>query len=153
MFAGLSHAEAVRWMRAKIRRMVLKRLRLMTKDECAIMSWNSFYPRVTQKYGVLIDGWPLEFIPFKDLSKSTSSLPILEMLWLRWKVGQTFFRKATLEEMSALEAMGAFAKPKRARRSDFCVVRGQHRNPKTRSKRVKRKTIKCPPTVPDDADI
>ncbi|RDX43517.1 hypothetical protein OH76DRAFT_1474823 [Lentinus brumalis] len=116
------------------------------------MSWSSFDRRVTQKYSVLIDGWPFELVPFKDLSKSTSSLSVLDTLWLRWKVGQTFFRKATLEEMSALEASGAFAKPKRARRSDFCVVRGQHRNPDTRSKRVKQKTIKCPAIVPDGAD-
>lgn len=116
------------------------------------MSWSLFYRRVTWKYGVLIDGWPLELVPFKDLSKSTSSLPVLETLWLRWKIGQTFFREATLEEMRALEAMGAFAKQKRARRSDFCVVRGQHRNPATRSKRLKRKTIKCPAIVPEGAD-
>ena len=104
------------------------------------------------KYGVLIEGCPLDLIPFEDLSKSSSSLPVLEMLYLRWKSGATCFRQATPEEMLGLEGSGAFAKPLRARRLDYNVVRGQHRNPKTRSKRVKPKTIKCPPMVPEGAD-
>ncbi|KAI0698985.1 hypothetical protein C8T65DRAFT_697818 [Cerioporus squamosus] len=149
---GLSYAQAVKWMHAKIRRMIRKRLRLITKDERAVMHWRSFYRNVTLKYGVLIEGWPVEFVPFEDLSKSMSSLRLLEMLWLRWKVGKTYFREATLEEMAVLWASGAFAKPIRPRRSDYNVVRGQHRDPETRSKRVRPKTIKCPPTVPEGAD-
>ncbi|TFK79680.1 hypothetical protein K466DRAFT_648836 [Polyporus arcularius HHB13444] len=144
-------------MQEKIRRMIRKRLNaqcpgLITKDEKAVMHWTSFHRGVTLKYGVLIEDWPLDIVPFGDLSKTTSSLVLLEMLWLRWKIGKTYFREATLEEMAALWASGAFAKPVRPRRSDYCVVRGQHRDPETRSKRVKPKTIKCPPTVPEGAD-
>lgn len=117
------------------------------------MHWDAkYWTLIVQKYGILIHNWPYHYAPFKDLSKGTSSLPRLEMLWLSWKIGQTCFREATAAELEQFSADGLFDQPTRARRKDAGVMRGRRRDPETRSKRLKVKYFKTPATVPEGAD-
>ena len=116
------------------------------------MHYKTYYVHIVHKYGVLIDHWPSDLVPFCDLSGASSKLAHLELLWLRWKVRATVFRHASTGEMAAFAAMGLFERPERKRRADYDVVRGSRRDPETRSKRLRVRTVKTPAVVPDGAD-
>ena len=118
------------------------------------MHWDRKYWTIIVKgYGLIVENWPYQYVPFCDLSSGTGSLARLEMLWLMWKMGTTHFRHATAEELDGFGAAGLLDVPVRERRrSDYDVVRGRQRDPATRSKRLRMKVIKTPAVVPEEAD-
>ncbi|OJT13169.1 hypothetical protein TRAPUB_10260 [Trametes pubescens] len=95
--------------RAKIRKMITKQLRAAPDKENATMHWKMYWTNVVEWHSVIIEGWPAVFVPFSNLNSGTSSLPQLEMLWLRWKTGLVRFRLLGDDERAALVAAGFFA--------------------------------------------
>lgn len=123
-----------------------------TGNTAAQMHYKTYWPHIVQKYGIVVDRWPVELVPFGDPGSATGSLALLELLWIRWKVRTTGFRHATAAELAAADAAGFFDRPVRKRRSDYDVVRGRRRDPATRSKKLRMRVIKTPAVVPDGAD-
>ena len=124
----------------------------ITQNASAQMHYDTYWTHIVSQYGVIIDDWPWDLLPFCDPSRGSSSLARLEMLWIRWKRRSTGFRHATPAEMDAFRLAGLFEKAVRKRRSDYDVVRGRRRDPETRSKRLKDKVIKSACVVPESAD-
>ncbi|TFK79665.1 hypothetical protein K466DRAFT_605968 [Polyporus arcularius HHB13444] len=148
----MNYDERVAWIRARLRKIIARRLREITGGAAAQMHYKTYWLHIVQKHLVLVDRWPVELIPFCDPSRASGSLAVLELLWIRWKRRATGFRHATAAEMAAFEAAGLFDRPARKRRSDYDVVRGRRRDPATRSKKLRMKVVKTPAVVPDGAD-
>ncbi|RPD58710.1 hypothetical protein L226DRAFT_548358 [Lentinus tigrinus ALCF2SS1-7] len=148
----MKYDQKVAWMRAKLRAIIRRRLRETTQNATAQMHYDTYWTHIVCQYGVVIDGWPEDLLPFCDPSRGSSSLARLEMLWIRWKRRSTGFRYATETEMDAFRTAGLFDRPARKRRSDYDVVRGRRRDPETRSKRLKFRVIKSARVVPEGAD-
>ena len=167
----MNYDQKVAWMRAKIRRMIRKRLREsnlvcirrlalksitgnITKDSETQMHWDAkYWTLVVEKHRVLIENLPYHYVPLTDLNRASGSLARLEMRWLLWKIGATRFRQATSAELERLAEEGWFDHPSRLQpRSDKGAVRRHRQDPETRSKRLRQKVIKTPRVVPDGAD-
>ena len=58
------------------------------------------------KYRVVVEGWPYNEVPFRNLS-DVSNLPKLEQLLRGWQAGEIYFRRITDEEFVALCAARA----------------------------------------------
>ncbi|KAG2360211.1 hypothetical protein BDR07DRAFT_1378125 [Suillus spraguei] len=56
----------------------------ITKVPKAMMQWANYWHNIVQRYRVICEGWPTH-IPFKNLSKASTSLPELQILHDMWK--------------------------------------------------------------------
>lgn len=56
---------------------------------------------VVQRYLVRIEGWPLNEVPFRNLS-DVSNLPKLELLLRGWREGAIAFRRISEAQYSAM---------------------------------------------------
>lgn len=94
--------------RAEIRRIVKEALRAITQDPNASMRWPSYWKDIVVKYHVIIEGWPHDEVPFRNLS-DVSNLQKLDILLRGWQTGQIFFRRLSDEEFEVLSAARASA--------------------------------------------
>ena len=69
------------------------------------MGWSrkSYMKNVVQRYRVRIEGWPLNEVPFRNLS-DVSNLPKLELLLRGWKDGSIRFCAITEAQYAAMVA-------------------------------------------------
>ena len=69
---------------------------MITGDPNAAMGWSrkAYMKNVVQRYLVRIEGWPLNEVPFRNLS-DVSNLPKLELLLRGWRDGSIRFRRIT----------------------------------------------------------
>ena len=67
------------------------------------MNWSrkSYLKNVVQRYLVRIEGWPLNEVPFRNLS-DVSNLPKLELLLRGWRDGSIRFRRITEMQYNAM---------------------------------------------------
>ncbi|EKM50583.1 uncharacterized protein PHACADRAFT_263940 [Phanerochaete carnosa HHB-10118-sp] len=98
-----SYSERMSETRAEIRRIVKEALRAITQDPNASMRWPSYWKDIVIKYHVIIEGWPHEEVPFRNLS-DVSNLQKLEILLRGWQSGEIFFRQLSEEEFEVLSA-------------------------------------------------
>ncbi|KAH9949511.1 hypothetical protein B0H21DRAFT_118400 [Amylocystis lapponica] len=147
-----AYKQKLSWTRAKIRRIIDKCLRKITGIENIRMKWTTYWRDIVLKHGVVIDGWPHEIVPFRNISDATGTLWKLEMLCVRWKRESTRFRELEPGELEKLEKEGRFARAPRRPRADRGTVRGRQRDPELRSKRLGEYTIKSAKYVEDAGD-
>ena len=72
------------------------------------MRWPSYWKDIVVKYHVIIEGWPHDEVPFRNLS-DVSNLQKLEILLRGWQGGQIYFRRLADEEFEMLSAARASA--------------------------------------------
>ena len=72
------------------------------------MRWPSYWKDIVVKYHVIIEGWPHEEVPFRNLS-DVSNLQKLDILLRGWQSGEIFFRRLSDEEFQMLSAARAAA--------------------------------------------
>jgi hypothetical protein len=70
------------------------------------MRWPSYWKDIVVKYRVLIEGWPHEEVPFRNLS-DVSNLQKLEVLLRGWQSGTIYFRHVSDVEFEMLSAARA----------------------------------------------
>lgn len=70
------------------------------------MRWPSYWKDVVCKYRVVVEGWPHNDVPFRNLS-DVSNLQKLEILLRGWQAGEIFFRRLPEAEFDALSAARA----------------------------------------------
>ncbi len=77
----------------------------ITNDRNAAMGWSrkAYMKNVVQRYRVRIEGWPLNEVPFRNLS-DVSNLPKLELLLRGWKEGTIRFAPITEAQYAAMVA-------------------------------------------------
>lgn len=65
----------------------------ITREPTAQMRWahGAYIKDIVGRYRVRIEGWPLDEVPFKNLSE-VPNLGKLELLLARWKEGRIYFR-------------------------------------------------------------
>ena len=80
----------------------------ITQDPNASMRWPSYWKDIVVKYHVIIEGWPHEEVPFRNLS-DVSNLQKLEILLRGWQAGQIYFRRLSEGEFEVLSAARAGA--------------------------------------------
>ena len=78
---------------------------MITGDPNAAMGWSrkAYMKNVVQRYLVRIEGWPLNEVPFRNLS-DVSNLQKLELLLRGWQGGEIYFRRLSDEEFELLSA-------------------------------------------------
>ena len=72
------------------------------------MRWPSYWKDIVVKYHVIIEGWPHDEVPFRNLS-DVSNLQKLEILLRGWQSGHIYFRRLSDEEFEMLNAARASA--------------------------------------------
>ena len=80
----------------------------ITQDPNASMRWPSYWKDIVVKYHVIIEGWPHEEVPFRNLS-DVSNLQKLDILLRGWQSGEIFFRRLSEDEFQMLSAARAAA--------------------------------------------
>ena len=70
------------------------------------MRWPSYWKDIVVKYHVIIEGWPHDEVPFRNLS-DVSNLQKLEILLRGWQSGQIYFRRLPEAEFEALSVTRA----------------------------------------------
>ena len=75
----------------------------ITKDPSASMRWPSYWKDIVTKYHVIVEGWPHDEVPFRNLS-DVSNLQKLELLLRGWQAGDIYFRQLADGEFEALSA-------------------------------------------------
>ena len=70
------------------------------------MRWPSYWKDIVVKYKVVIEGWPYEEVPFRNLS-DVSNLQRLELLHKGWQEKTIYFRRISDAEFAALNAQQA----------------------------------------------
>ena len=70
------------------------------------MRWPSYWKDIVVKYKVVIEGWPYEEVPFRNLS-DVSNLQRLELLLKVWQEKTIYFRRISDAEFAALNAQQA----------------------------------------------
>ena len=70
------------------------------------MRWPSYWKDIVVKYKVVIEGWPYEEVPFRNLS-DVSNLQRLELLLKGWQEKTIYFRRISDAEFAALNAQQA----------------------------------------------
>ncbi|KAI0339551.1 hypothetical protein BDW22DRAFT_1296933, partial [Trametopsis cervina] len=98
-----SYSERMSETRAEIRRIMRDALRAITQDPSASMRWPSYWKDVVCKYRVVVEGWPHNEVPFRNLS-DVSNLQKLEILLRGWQTGEIYFRSLPEVEFEALNA-------------------------------------------------
>ncbi|KAI0794233.1 hypothetical protein C8Q74DRAFT_1194858 [Fomes fomentarius] len=98
-----SYSERMTTTRAELRQIIKQALCEFTGEPNAQMRWTRFsYMRdIVARYRIRIEGWPLDEVPFKNLS-DVPNLPKLELLMRGWKDGTIRFvalSEAQYEEM------------------------------------------------------
>lgn len=78
----------------------------ITQDPNASMRWPSYWKDIVVKYHVIIEGWPHDEVPFRNLS-DVSNLQKLDILLRGWQAGQIYFRRLSDEEFAILSAARA----------------------------------------------
>ncbi|EMD38963.1 hypothetical protein CERSUDRAFT_112677 [Gelatoporia subvermispora B] len=95
-----TYSERMSQTRAEIRSLIQVKLRDITLDDTATMRYPTFWRDVTEKYHVIVEGWPRD-IPFKNLS-DLSNVQVLETLLQGWQSGTIRFRRITDAEFRQL---------------------------------------------------
>lgn len=67
------------------------------------MRWPSYWKDIVVKYRVIVEGWPHDEVPFRNLS-DVSNLQKLEVLLRGWQAGNIYFRRLVDGEFEALSA-------------------------------------------------
>lgn len=77
----------------------------ITGEPTAQMRWSraAYMRDVVSRYRVQVEGWPLEDVPFRNLS-DIPNLGKLELLLARWKDETTYFRTISQAEYDAMLA-------------------------------------------------
>jgi len=101
-----SYSERMSETRGEIRRIMKEALRAITQDPSASMRWPSYWKDVVVKYRVVVEGWPHNDVPFRNLS-DVSNLQKLEILLRGWQAGEIYFKRLTEAEFEALSAARA----------------------------------------------
>ena len=70
------------------------------------MRWPSYWKDIVVKYRVIVEGWPHNEVPFRNLS-DVSNLQKLEVLLRGWQSGDIYFRQLVDGEFEALSAAHA----------------------------------------------
>jgi hypothetical protein len=70
------------------------------------MRWPSYWKDVVCKYRVVVEGWPHNEVPFRNLS-DVSNLQKLEILLKGWQSGEIYFRRLSETEFEGLRAARA----------------------------------------------
>ncbi|OCH87528.1 hypothetical protein OBBRIDRAFT_736014 [Obba rivulosa] len=95
-----TYSERMSQTRAGIRQLIQVKLRDITLDDTATMRYPTFWRDVTEKYHVIVEGWPRD-IPFKNLS-DLSNVQVLETLLQGWESGAIHFRRISDAEFRQL---------------------------------------------------
>ncbi|KAL7280637.1 hypothetical protein PYCCODRAFT_1443280 [Trametes coccinea BRFM310] len=100
-----SYAERMTETRSELRRLVRSKLCEITGEPNAQMRWsrNAYMRDVVSRYRVRIEGWPLNEVPFKNLSDVTN-LGKMEYLLRGWTEGTIYFRLITDAEFREMIA-------------------------------------------------
>ncbi|KAH9940413.1 uncharacterized protein BXZ73DRAFT_88665 [Epithele typhae] len=100
-----SYSERMTEARAELRRLIKEHLCRITGDKNASMGWSrkSYMKNVVQRYLVRIEGWPLNEVPFRNLS-DVSNLPKLELLLRGWREGTIAFKRITEAQYQSMLA-------------------------------------------------
>ncbi|KAK7686351.1 hypothetical protein QCA50_010575 [Cerrena zonata] len=101
-----SYSERMSETRAEIRRIMKESLREITGDQNASMRWPSYWKDIVVKYKVVIEGWPYEEVPFRNLS-DVSNLQRLELLLKGWQEKTIYFRRISDAEFAVMSAQQA----------------------------------------------
>ncbi|KAI0690979.1 hypothetical protein BC835DRAFT_155869 [Cytidiella melzeri] len=101
-----SYSERMSETRAEIRRIMKEALRAITQDPSASMRWPSYWKDVVCKYRVVVEGWPHDDVPFRNLS-DVPNLQKLEILLRGWQAGEIYFRRLSEAEFTVLSAARA----------------------------------------------
>lgn len=70
------------------------------------MRWPNYWSSIVVKYRVVVEGWPHDEVPFRNLS-DVSNLQKLELLLRGWQSGTIYFRRVSEGEFAVLEAARA----------------------------------------------
>ncbi|KAI0714157.1 hypothetical protein C8T65DRAFT_644909 [Cerioporus squamosus] len=100
-----SYSERMTSTRAELRALVREKLCEITGKHDAQMRWSrtAYMRDVVARYRVRIEGWPLNDVPFRNLS-DVPNLPKLELLLAGFRNGTIRFRAITEEEYNAMAA-------------------------------------------------
>ncbi|KAI8996493.1 hypothetical protein BD414DRAFT_408649 [Trametes punicea] len=88
-----SYSDRMTETRSELRKLVREKLCEITGEPSAQMRWSrtAYMKDVVSRYRVRIEGWPLNDVPFKNLS-DVSNLGKMELLLRGWKEGTIYFR-------------------------------------------------------------
>ncbi|KAF8890359.1 hypothetical protein BD779DRAFT_1398373, partial [Infundibulicybe gibba] len=97
-----NHQKCLTMVRGELRTLITEALHtfpsgirvMIMGDTNACLHYVDFWCKITQKYLVVLDGWPVN-LPFKNFNNLSSSLPELSGLLSKWKSGQIRWRKLT----------------------------------------------------------
>ena len=78
----------------------------ITQDPNAAMRWPNYWSSIVVKYRVVVEGWPHDEVPFRNLS-DVSNLQKLDLLLRGWQSGTIYFRRVSEGEFAVLEAARA----------------------------------------------
>ncbi|KAI0741815.1 hypothetical protein C8Q80DRAFT_1123601 [Daedaleopsis nitida] len=98
-----TYSERMTSTRSELRQLVRESLCAVANEPNAAMRWarGAYIRDVVTRYRVRIEGWPLDEVPFKNLS-DVPNLPKLELLLKGWKEGTIYFRRISEAEFQQM---------------------------------------------------